>query len=155
MPAFHLGQNHVRRQLCQTIIKLILLKLLTPPPEIGLLNIDNHYFEQMVGHIYPTELHLNNANSFDTEAPFFDLILSITNGIFSPKIYDKQDDFNFEIVNFPFQEGDVPCSPSDGVYISKILHFASVCSNVDDFNNRNLFITAKLLKQNYRYHKSK
>ena len=35
------------------------------------LNIDNPYFEQMVGQIYPTELHLNKANSFDTEAPFF------------------------------------------------------------------------------------
>ena len=28
-----------------------------------------------------------------------------------------------------------------------------MCSNVDDFNNRNLFLTAKLLKQGYRYHK--
>ena len=31
--------------------------------------------------------------------------------------------------------------------------FCRVCSNVDDFNNRNLFLTAKLLKQGYRYHK--
>ena len=35
-----------------------------------LLNIDNPYFEQMVGQIYPTELQLNKANSSDTEAPF-------------------------------------------------------------------------------------
>ena len=66
-----------------------------------LLNIDNPYFEQMVGQIYPTELQLNKANSSDTEAPFLDLNLSITNGIVSSKIYDKRDDFNFEIVNFP------------------------------------------------------
>ena len=65
-----------------------------------LLNIDNPYFEQMVGQIYPTELQLNKANSSDTEAPFLDLNLSITNGIVSSKIYDKRDDFNFEIV-FP------------------------------------------------------
>ena len=44
--------------------------------------------------------------------------LSITNGIVSSKIYDKRDDFNFEIVNFPFLDGDVPRSPSYGVYIS-------------------------------------
>ena len=68
-----------------------------------LLNIDNPYFEQMVGQIYPTELQLNTANSSDTEAPFLDLNLSkITNGIVSSKIYDKRDYFNFEIVNFPF-----------------------------------------------------
>ena len=46
-----------------------------------LLNIDNPYFEQMVGQIYPTELQLNKASSSDTEAPLLDLILSITNGI--------------------------------------------------------------------------
>ena len=118
-----------------------------------LLDIDNPYFEQMVGQIYPTELQLNKANSSDTEAPFLDLNLSITNGIVSSKIYDKQDDFNSEIVNFPFLDGDVPRSPSYGVYISQLIRFARVCSNVDDFNNINLFLTAKLLKQGYRYHK--
>ena len=67
-----------------------------------LLNIDNPYFEQMVGQIYPAELQLNEANSSDTEDTFLDLNLSITNGIVSSKNYDKRDDFNFEIVNFPF-----------------------------------------------------
>ena len=66
------------------------------------LNIDNPYFEQMVGQIYPTELGLNKAYSSDTEAPFMDLNLSITNGIVSPKIYEKRDDFDFEIVNYQF-----------------------------------------------------
>ena len=83
-----------------------------------LLNIDHPYFEQMVRQIYPTELQLNKANSSDTEAPFFYLNLSITNGIVSSKICDKRDDFNFEIVKFPFLDGDVPHSPSYGVYIS-------------------------------------
>ena len=68
--------------------------------------------------------------------------MSITNGIVSSKNYDKQGDFNFEIVNFPFLDGDVPCSPSYGVYISQPIRFARVCSNIDDFKNRNLFLTA-------------
>ena len=67
--------------------------------------------------------------------------------------YRLRDDFNFEIVHFPFLDGDVPRSPSYGVYISQLIRFARVCSNVDDFNNRNLFLTAKLLKHGYRYHK--
>ena len=79
--------------------------------------------------------------------------MSITNGIVSSKIYDKRDGFNFEIVNFPFLDGDVPRSLSYGVYISKLINFARVCSNVDDFNNRNLFLTSKLSKQGYKYHK--
>ena len=107
----------------------------------------------MIGQIYPTELQLNKADSSDTEAPFLDLNLSITIGIVSFKICEKQDDFNFEIVNFPFLDGDVPRCPSCGVYISQLIRFARVCSNVDDFNKRNLILTAKLLKQGYRYHK--
>ena len=75
----------------------------------------------MVGQIYPTELQLNKATS-DTEAPFLDLNLSITNGIVSSQNYDKRDDFNFGIVNFPFLDGDVPRSPSYGVYISQLAY---------------------------------
>ena len=97
----------------------------------------------MVSQIYPTELQLNKANPSDTEAPLLDLDLSITNGIVSTKINDKQDDFNFEIINIPFLDGDVPHSPSYGVYISQLIPFARVCSHVDDFNNRNKFLTFK------------
>ena len=54
---------------------------------------------------------------------------------------------------FPFLDGDIPRPPSYGVYISQLIRFARVCSIVDDFNNRNLFLTAKLFKQGYRYYK--
>ena len=56
----------------------------------------------MVGQIYPTKLQLNKANSSKTEDPFLDLDWATTNGIVSSLIYIKQDDFNFEIINFPF-----------------------------------------------------
>ena len=62
-----------------------------------LLNIDNPYFEGMVNQIYPPELQLNKANISDTEAPFLDLHLSVANGFDSSKIYDKRDDFDFDI----------------------------------------------------------
>ena len=67
-----------------------------------ILNINNVYFDNMVSQIYPSELQLNKANASDTEAVFLDLHLSISNDIVSTKIYDKRDDFDFEIVNFPF-----------------------------------------------------
>ena len=67
-----------------------------------LLNIDNPYFEGMVKRIYPPELQLNKANTSDTEAPFLDLHLSISNGFVSSKIYDERDDIDFDIVmTFP------------------------------------------------------
>ena len=89
-----------------------------------LLNIDNIHFEHMVHRIYSAGLQLNKANASDTEAAFLDLNLSIHNDIVSTKIYDKRDDFNFDIVNFPFLDGDVPQRPSYGVYISQLIRFA-------------------------------
>ena len=84
---------------------------------------------------------------------FLDIHLSISNGFVSSKIYDKRDDFDFDIVNFPFLDGDVPRSTSYGVYISQLVRFARVSSHVADFNARNKSLTAKLLQQGYRYHK--
>ena len=82
-----------------------------------LLNIDNTYFDAMVNQIYPSELQLNKANSSDTEAPVLDLHLTFSNDFVSFKIYDKCDNFDFDIVNFPFLDGDIPRAPSYGVYI--------------------------------------
>ena len=65
-------------------------------------NINNVYFDNMEGQIYPSELKLNKANTFDKEAAFLDLHSSTSNDIVCAKIYDKYDDFDFEIVNFPF-----------------------------------------------------
>ena len=64
-----------------------------------LLNINNIHFELMFQRIYPAELQLYKANASDTEAAFLDLNLSIHNDIVSTKIYEKRDDFNFDINN--------------------------------------------------------
>ena len=67
-----------------------------------ILNFNNVYFDNMVSQIYLSELQLNKANTSDKEATFLDLHLSISNDIVSTKLYNKRDDFDFEIVNFPF-----------------------------------------------------
>ena len=91
-----------------------------------LLNIDDPYFEGMISQIYPAELQLNKAKTSNTKDPFSDLHLSVLNGFVSSKINDKRDDF--DIVNFPFLDGDVPCTTSYGVYISQLIHFARMSS---------------------------
>ena len=109
-------------------------------------NINNVYFDNMVSQIYPSELQLNKANTSDTEAAFVDLHLAISNDIDSNKIYDKRDDFDFEIVNFPFLDGHVLRPTSYGVYIAQLIRFARASSYVTDFNTRNKLLTQKLLK---------
>ena len=63
-----------------------------------LLNFDNNFFDSMVNRIYPSELQLNKANVSDTEASFLELHLSISDGFVQTKIYDKRDDFDFDIL---------------------------------------------------------
>ena len=75
--------------------------------------------------------------------------LSISNDIVSTKIIINFD-FDFEIVNFPFLDGDVPRSTSYGVYI---LCFVRASSHVADLNTRNKLLTQDLLKKGYLYHK--
>ena len=84
---------------------------------------------------------------------FLDLNLCICNGTVSTKIYDKRDDFDFDIVNFPFLDGDVPQRTSYGVYISQLIRFSRASSNLSDFNCRNKAHTVKLLRQGYHYFK--
>ena len=98
---------------------------------------------------YDHQQEVNETNTSETEASFLILHLTISNDTVSTKIYDKRDDFDFEIVNFPFLDGDVPRSTSYGVYISQLIRFARASSHV----TRNLLLTQKLLKQGYLYHK--
>ena len=89
----------------------------------------------------------------DTEGPVLDLHLSIANGFVTSKIYDKRDDFDFDIAKCPFLNGDVPRRVS--VFISQLIRFARVCNHVAFFNVRNRCkcLTAKLLQHGHRYHK--
>jgi hypothetical protein len=80
-------------------------------------NLDNSYFDQMVSNIYPfpTELQLNKTNSWNLTTSFLDLHITIKNNSIHMKIYDKRDDFDSGIVNYPHVDGDVLHATSYGV----------------------------------------
>ena len=80
-----------------------------------------------------------------------DLNLSISNGKISTSINNRRDDFDFDIVHFPFLDGDVPRRTSYGVYISQLIRFDRASSNVNNFSCRNKALTTKL-RQGYRDH---
>ena len=98
----------------------------------------------MVHRIYPAELQLNKANASDTEAAFLDLYLSISNDTVFTKIYDK-------VLILLISRSSM--DPSYDVHIPQLNRFARASSHASDFNGRNKFLTGKLLRQCYRYHK--
>ncbi len=65
------------------------------------------------------------------------------------KLYDKRDDFSFQIFNFPFLCGNIPSVPAYGVYISQLIPYARACRKYTDFIYRAKLLTDKLLKQGY------
>ena len=75
-------------------------------------------------HLKKTELQLNKTNVSDAEASYLDLHLSISDGFAKTKTYDKRDDFDFDIVNFPFLCWG--CSSFRCLYFSSY----SICSSV-------------------------
>ena len=117
-----------------------------------LLNIGNNFFDGMVGRICPSGLRLNGANVSDAEASFLDLHLSISDGFVEAGVGDRRDYFDFDVVGFPFLDGDVPRSASCGVCVSRLVRFARVSGRVDDFIARGGVLAAGLPRQGYGYH---
>ena len=99
-----------------------------------------------------SELQLTKVNTSGTEVSFWGWHFSISNDIVPSKINGKRDEFDFEIVNFPIIDGDVPRSTSNGVYISQLIRFARASRHVADFDNK--LLAQKPLKQDYQYHKN-
>ena len=82
---------------------------------------------------------------------YLDLTFIIdSGGKLSTRLYDKRDDFDFHIVNFPFLSSNIPSGPSYGVYISQLIRYARCCSHYDDFRYRHKCLVDRLLSQGYK-----
>ena len=89
------------------------------------LSINNPDFENYLGQMYPPELELKDTTESNTSASYLDLLLSIgRDGQLRTSLYDKRDDFNFHITNFPFLSRNIPSSPAYGVFISQLIRYA-------------------------------
>ena len=77
------------------------------------------------------------ANRLDEQANYLSLTFTIgkTNRLYT-KLYDKREDFNFCIVNFPFLSNNILSGPSYGVYISQLVRYGRCCTYYDDFEYR-------------------
>ena len=115
-----------------------------------LIVFNNKKFGDYVKEIYPSHLTVEKANTSDDLANYLDLTFIIeSNNRLYTKLYDKRDDFDFHIVNFPFLLSNIPSSPSYGVYISQLIRYARCCSYYDDFGYRHKLLVDRLLSQGY------
>ena len=114
------------------------------------LSINNPDFENYLGQMYPPELEIKDTTESNTSASYLDLLLSIgRDGQLRTSLYDKRDDFNFHITNFPFLSSNIPSSPAYGVFISQLIRYARACSSYECFILRAMRLSNKLLGQGY------
>ena len=112
------------------------------------LSINNPQFENYLGQMYPVELEIEDTTESSTSASYLDLLLSIgRGGQLHTSIYDKIDDFNFHITNFPFLSRNIPTSPAYDVFISQLIRYARACTSYGYLILRATRLSNKLLKQ--------
>ena len=114
-----------------------------------LIVFNNKTFLDYLKETYPSQLTVEKANKSDHLADYFDLTFMIDSGDkLSTRLYDKHDDFDFHIVNFPFLYSNIPSGPSYGVYISQLIRYAQCCSHYD-FRYHHKCLVDRLLSQGY------
>ena len=114
------------------------------------LSLNNSRFDDFVDRIYPIELEIKDTTDTDTSASYLDLHLEIdSEGRLRTKLYDKRDDFNFPIINFPFTCSNIPAATAYGVHVSQLMRYSRACGSCQDFLDRGLLLTRKLLNQGF------
>ena len=114
------------------------------------LSLKNTKFAEYLEFIYPRELEIKETTETAASSSYLDCYFYIHNGKLTTRLYDKRDDFNFLIVNFPFLSSNTPSAPAYGVYVSQLLRYARACSNYQEFMERGKVLTTKLLSQGYQ-----
>ena len=120
-----------------------------------LIVFSNKKFLDYPKEIYPSKLAVEKANKSDHLADYLDLTFIIDSGSkLSTRLYDKRNDIDFHIVNFPFLSSNIQSGRSYGVYISQLIIYARCCSRYENFRYRHKCLVDRLLSQGYRALKS-
>ncbi|KAK3099549.1 hypothetical protein FSP39_006161 [Pinctada imbricata] len=114
------------------------------------LSISNPKFADYLSSIYHSELEVKETTETNNSASYLDIMLSYdTDGHMNTSVYDKRDDFNFSITNFPFLSSNIPSSPAYGVFISQLMRYARARTKYTDFVLRAWRLSDKPLSQGY------
>ena len=118
-----------------------------------LLTLNNNSFEEEIINIYPPELTLKKTTESNSTISYLDISISICNNKYVTEVYDKRENFNFKIVNYPYMCSNIPAKPTYGVYVSQLIRISRICDNYVSFVKRYRLLTERLIKQGFWYNK--
>ena len=115
-----------------------------------ILVLNSKDFIHIYKNIYPSELIREPSHGASLEDHFLDLNINISdNNKLSFKMYNKTDDFDFEVINFPFPESKIQSNITYSAFFSQLLRYARICSNYIDFKNRCKILSQKLILRGF------
>ena len=114
--------------------------------DLGAINDDGE-FGSHFNEIYPPEMELTRENTTLTEASFLDLDISIINGKYKLKLFDKRDHFPFEIVRMPYCHANIPSKMFYSSFGAELLRIARASTHTEDFSFSANKLISRLLKQ--------
>ena len=109
-------------------------------------------FKDHIYKIYPRDLEIKQESNNSEEVSFLDLNIQYSRGQLKFSIYDKREDFNFEIVNFPFMDSCIPKKSALGVFYSQLIRYFRLNSEFLGFKLKCKQLANKLLNQGYLKH---
>ena len=110
---------------------------------------DCKQFSKYFNNIYPIDVVLENTNVSRTECNYLDMCITVYNGNFSYKSYDKREDYSFEVIRYPDLSGNTPFNPAYGVFISQCKRFAEVNNSIENFISDISTLLGRLVKQGF------
>ena len=116
--------------------------------------MNNPKFSDYIDVIYSNELEIKDTTDAPKWVNYLDLHLEFDgDGKLFTQLYDRRDDFDFPIVNFPYLSTNIPEFPAYGIFISQLIRYARVSSKYEDFLFKGSILGSKLVKQRYSSHK--
>ena len=112
---------------------------------------DDGSFESHWHKIYPAEMVLEKTNNGNS-CTFLDLDITLENGLFTYKSYDKRRNYGFDVIKYPDLSSNVPKIPSYAVFNSQMIRFCDVNSTFDQFKLDTMQLYSTLVRQKFDKH---
>ena len=109
----------------------------------------NHVFLDNIHNIYPREMELKSTNISMNTCTYLDLRISIYQGNYNFKSYDKRNDFAFDVINYPYKNSNIPTNPAYGVFTSQLVRACRINKSAQYFKKDVVKLSKRFKEQGF------
>ena len=118
--------------------------------DLNVPNISSDICKTICNDIYPDDLEIIPTNSLNYSTTFLDLDITVEDGRFVSKLYNKRRDFGFKVITFPNLRSNIPNKTSYGTFIGELYRICKSSSKFTDFVKDVKLLIRKLVNQKFK-----